>query len=65
MQYEQFILDIHPSNSIWSEFICDNIFIYVDIYQLVLRRFCLLDLTSLSNVKLLYRICSVSNEINI
>lgn len=62
MQYEQFMSNIHPSTSIWCEFIRDNLFNYVDILQLIFKRYYLLDLTVLSNVHLLYRICCVSKS---
>lgn len=47
-----------------GDFINENYFIFNDIYQLVLRRFCICDLTNEENLQLLTRILLVSGKIS-
>ena len=42
-----------------SEFIKDNLLIYTDIYQLILKRYCIIDLTNEDNLIILHRILSI------
>lgn len=60
--YDVYIQDIHPNQSIWSDHIDENLFLYTDILQIVLKRYCIIDLTILSNIELLLRICKTFNQ---
>ncbi len=42
-----------------SEFIKENLLIYTDIYQLIIKRYCIIDLTNEDNLMVLHRLLSI------
>lgn len=47
------------SSNLRSDFIENNFLIYTDIYQLIIKRYCIFDLTKEDNLTILHRILSI------
>lgn len=55
--------DVDPSAcALWTDFIRDNFFTYTDIFLIIAKRYCTMDLTLVSNIQFVLRVCNTFNQ---